>query len=121
MRCKRPSDRLTIKAANVICEPSASRDRLTEGIFVSDGIELGLLDKAFRLMHDLEPVKQKMRKARVRTAEEAEEEGIITGNESAAMREALALVREVSMVDDFAAEELTGKPARPAGSKRKAA
>ena len=121
VRCKRPSDRLTIKAANVICEPSASRDRLTEGIFVAEDIELGLLDKAFRLMHDLEPVKQKMRKARVRTAEEAEEEGIITGNESAAMREALALVREVSMVDDFSAEELTGKPARPAGRKRKAA
>ena len=49
------------------------------------------------MMVELEPVKQKMRKARVRTAEQAEAEGVITGNEAAAMREALALVREVSI------------------------
>jgi hypothetical protein len=39
------------------------------------------------------------------------------------MREALELVREVSMVDDFAAEEITGKPAakKAANSRKKKA
>ena len=110
VRCKPPADRLTTKASNAISEPTAARDRLAEGIYVADDTELGRLDKAFRLMVELEPVKQKMRKARVRTAEEAKAAGVISGNEAAAMREALALVREVSMVDDFSAEELLGKP-----------
>ena len=123
VRCRKPVDKLTTRAADLICEPSATRDRLTEGIYVSDDIELGRLDKAFKLMVGLEPVKQKMRKARVRTADQAEAEGVISGNEAAAMREALALVREVSMVDDFAPEEITGKPARKKanGKARKAA
>ncbi|MGI9462439.1 MAG: acyl-CoA dehydrogenase domain-containing protein, partial [Aestuariivirgaceae bacterium] len=119
VRCRKPVDKLTARAANVICEPNATRDRLTEGIYVTDDIELGRLDKAFRMMVDLEPVKQKMRKARIRTADQAEAEGVITGNEAAAMREALALVREVSMVDDFTAEEITGKPAARKTNARK--
>ncbi len=119
VRCRRPVDKVTVKAADTICEPSATRDRLTEGIYVADDIELGRLDKAFRMMVDLEPVKQKMRKARIRTADEAEAQGVISGNEAAAMREALALVREVSMVDDFAPEEITGKPATKSGNARK--
>jgi acyl-CoA dehydrogenase len=73
--------------------------------------ELGRLDRAFRLMAELEPLKQKMRKARVRSAEEAEAAGVLTGNEAARMGEALALVREVLEVDRFAGEELIGKAA----------
>ncbi len=123
VRCRKPMDKLAAKAADVICEPSATRDRLSDGVYVADDIELGRLDKAFKMMVELEPVKRKMRKARARTAEEAEAEGIITGNEAAAMLEALALVREVSMVDDFAPEEITGKPAskKANGRPRKAA
>ena len=63
-------------------------------------------------MVELEPVKQKMRKARVRTADEAEAQGIITGNEAAAMREALVLVREVCAVDDFSHEEIVSRSAQ---------
>ena len=58
-----------------------------------------------------------MRKARVRTADEAEELGIISGNETARMKEALSLVREVCRVDDFSLEELTGKSS--GGAKRR--
>jgi len=68
--------------------------------------ELGKLDQAFRLMSELEPLRQEMRRARVRTAEEAEARGILSGNEAERMKEALALVRDVSSVDDFAPEEL---------------
>ncbi|NNF80944.1 MAG: DUF1974 domain-containing protein, partial [Rhizobiales bacterium] len=119
VRCTKPADRLTRKTADTLSEPTAARDRLTEGIFVADDSELGLLDRTFRLMVELEPVKQKMRKARVRTAHEAEELGILSGNETARMKEALAMVREVCRVDDFALEELTGKSS--SGAKRRKA
>jgi acyl-CoA dehydrogenase len=104
--CAKPSDELTRAAAATISEPTATRDRLTSGIYVPRDSELGKLDQAFRLMTELEPLRQEMRRARVRTAEEAEARGILSGNEAERMREALALVRDVSSVDDFAPEEL---------------
>ena len=107
--CGKPSDDLTRAAAATISEPTTTRDRLTSGIFVPPDSELGKLDKAFRLMSELEPLRQEMRRARVRTAEEAEARGILSGNEAERMREALGLVREVSSVDDFAPEELLGQ------------
>ncbi len=110
VRCAKPVDALARKTSDTLSEPTAARDRLTEGIFVAEDSELGLLDRTFRLMVELEPVKQKMRKARVRTADEAEELGLLTDNEAARMTEALSMVREVCRVDDFALEELTGKP-----------
>ncbi len=109
VRCAKPADGLARKTSDTLSEPTAARDRLTEGIFVADDSELGLLDRTFRLMVELEPVKQKMRKARVRSAEEAEEMGLLTDNEAARMAEALSMVREVCRVDDFALEELKGK------------
>ncbi|HHI81975.1 MAG TPA: DUF1974 domain-containing protein, partial [Rhizobiales bacterium] len=108
VRCKKPKDRLTTKVSNLISEPNAARDRLTSGIYVADDIELGRLQKAFVDMVALEPVKAKMRKARVRSAAEAEEKGIITGNEAAAMKAALAQVAEVARVDDFTLDEIKG-------------
>jgi acyl-CoA dehydrogenase len=109
--CRVPRDRLAQQVSDIIAEPGAARDRLTEGIYVGAETELGRLDRAFRLMAELEPLKQKMRQARVRSAEEAEAAGILTGNEAARMGEALGLVREVLEVDRFAGEELTGKAA----------
>jgi acyl-CoA dehydrogenase len=107
--CAKPSDELTRAAAATISEPTATRDRLTSGIYVPRDSELGKLDQAFRLMTELEPLRQEMRRARVRTAEEAEARGILSGNEAERMREALALVRDVSSVDDFAPEELLSR------------
>jgi len=117
--CAKPRDRLTQKVSDTISEPTAARDRLTEGIYAAPDIELGKLDQAFRLMAELEPVRAVMRKARVRSVDAAKKQGLITGNEAARLSEALELVREVSKVDDFAPEELTGK--KPVARKRKAA
>ena len=109
--CKVPRDRQAQVVSDIISEPGAARDRLTAGIYVGAETELGRLDRAFRLMAELEPLKQKMRKARLRSAEEAEAAGILSGNEAARMSEALELVREVLEVDRFSGEELTGKTA----------
>jgi len=117
--CSTPRDRLAQKVSDTISEPTAARDRLTEGIYAAADIELGKLDHAFRLTAELEPVRAVMRKARVRSVDEARRQGLITGNEAARLSEAMELVREVSKVDDFAPEEITGK--KPAARKRKAA
>ncbi len=106
VRCKKPKDNLTSKVSNLISEPNDARSRLTDGIFVSDDIELGRVEKAFQMMVELDPVKQKMRKARIRSADEAAEKGIITDNEAARMKQALELVRQVCQVDDFTLEQI---------------
>jgi acyl-CoA dehydrogenase len=111
IRCKKPKDRLTTMVSNTISEPTAARDRLSQGIYVGEGTPLHMVDKAMRLMVELDPIKQKMRKARIRTAQEAREKGIISDNEAARMAEALEVVQEVVRVDDFSLEEITGKKA----------
>ncbi len=113
--CSKPRDNLSQKVADTISEPTGARDRLSEGIYVADDIELGKLDHAFRLVCELEPVRAVMRKARVRSVQAALQQGLITGNEAARLTQAMELVREVSRVDDFAPEELTGK--KPAARK----
>ncbi|HUF44123.1 MAG TPA: acyl-CoA dehydrogenase [Aestuariivirgaceae bacterium] len=109
--CRPPRDRLARTVSDIIAEPGAARDRLTAGIYIGEETELGRLDRAFRLMAELEPVRQKMRKARLHSAEEAEAAGILSPNEAASMGQALGLVREVLEVDRFASEDLTGKAA----------
>ncbi|MGE4246246.1 MAG: acyl-CoA dehydrogenase, partial [Parvibaculaceae bacterium] len=98
---EKPNDRLVQKVSNAISEPTETRERLTAGIYVADDMELGRLERAFKLVADLEPVKQTMRKAKVRDVDEAEAQGILNGNEAARLREAQGLVREVVRVDDF--------------------
>ncbi|MEM7425646.1 MAG: acyl-CoA dehydrogenase [Pseudomonadota bacterium] len=109
IRCASPKDRLTRKVSNTISEPTAARARLSEGIHIEPDSELDLLTRTFDLMVELEPVKQKMRKARIRSADEAMELGILTDNEAASMKQALSMVREVSRVDDFSLAELTSR------------
>ncbi len=117
VRCKKPRDKLVTRVSNLLSEPTSARDRLCEGIYTAADTELGKVDRAMRLMVELEPVKQKMRKARIRDAAQAEAEGVISSNEAARMHEALALVRDVCEVDDFAPEELTGKKPRTRAAK----
>ena len=120
VRCKKPKDRLTTQVSNTISEPTAARDRVTQGIYVGEGTSLHKVDKAMRLMVELDPIKQKMRKARIRTAQEALEKGIISDNEAARMADALEVVQEVVRVDDFSLEEITGKPAAKKPAKKPA-
>jgi len=116
VRCKLPKDGLTTKVSNTISEPTQARDRLCQGIYVGKETELFRVDEAMRLMVELDPIKQKMRKKRIRDADEALAQGIISENEAARMKEALVKVGEVVRVDDFALEEITGKqpPKKPA-------
>ena len=103
-----PSDSLTIACADLIMDLSASRERLTSGLFVSQGDDApAKLERAFRLVIECDPIRKKLRQAEIRDWHVAHKRGLITDAEAAqleAMRDAVAKVIEV---DDFAPEELS--------------
>jgi acyl-CoA dehydrogenase len=108
-----PSDALGQRAAAVLLEPSAARDRLTAGIFVPmDGREpLRHLEETLRKVIAAEPVEKRLWAAagagRLRPGPEAQlaaegvQAGVITAEEGRLFREALEARREAVKVDDF--------------------
>lgn len=110
---KKPGDHLSHKVASVILKPSASRDRLTAGIFTSDDPDnnVGRIEDAFEKVVKAEPVEKRIREltkaGKLASAtpeeqvEEALEAGGITEDEAEVMRRALAARKEVITVDDF--------------------
>jgi acyl-CoA dehydrogenase len=94
-------------------EPSAARDRLTKGVYISpdENDPIATLEAALRAVIAAEPVEAKLRAAtrdgRVQTAfgelatERAHEQGVLSDDEFALLERARALRRRVIMVDDF--------------------
>ena len=77
-RRRGPSDRLTDACANILLAPSATRERLTVDIFHGTGDDgLARLERAFELTVATQPVRDRMRKARVRDIDKAREQGLI--------------------------------------------
>lgn len=115
---KEPSDRLAQKVAGLLLEPSATRDRLTSGIFLPADVNesTGRLDLALQKVCQAEPLEKKLalavRSGKIKSIDEESllrnglSEGVITEQEGALIREADRLRREVLTVDDFSPEEL---------------
>lgn len=107
-----PSDQLTKECAEILSEPSATRKRITAGIYdgcATDGIRE--LTRAFYLVCETEPLRRKLRKTG-RTLEEARTSGPLTAEEIAKLDEAEEARARAIAVDDFAPEEITGRLAR---------
>jgi acyl-CoA dehydrogenase len=112
-RCGGPDDALGHRAAGLLLEPSAARDRLTSGAFVPmDPREpVGRLEDALRKALAAEPAERKLAEACARglLAPAPEEElpgrgeraGILSASEAEAVLGALAARREATRVDDF--------------------
>ncbi|WP_439495273.1 acyl-CoA dehydrogenase [Bosea sp. (in: a-proteobacteria)] len=131
-----PPDELTNRVAATLLEPSAQRERLTPGLYLGEGREdhpARHLEEAFRLVAACAPAEQKMRKARIRDAEEAHSRGVIDAEELARLGEAQAAVQRVVAVDAFPMEEVSPlakqhrterpkpRPRREAAARREAA
>src|SRR5206468_12797909 len=59
-----PSDRLGHAVARLLIEPSATRDRLTAGMFIGDPEEpVGLLERALAVTIAAEPIERKLNDA----------------------------------------------------------
>ena len=103
-----PSDRVVHLCAQMILEPSATRDRLTPDLsHVDDDRGLARLEKAFKLVTSTDDIARRIRTAKLKDWKQAVAQGVITqaeGERLEAAREAAKLVIEV---DDFAPEDLS--------------
>jgi acyl-CoA dehydrogenase len=107
-RHRGPVDALTKTCANILFEPSATRDRVTAGLYhPADDRGVARLDLAFKLVVAAQPIRDRMRKAKVSDIEQALATGLITQNEAAQLAAVAKAVANVIAVDDFSNEELT--------------
>jgi acyl-CoA dehydrogenase len=110
-----PSDELSRACADLLLEPSATRDRLTGGIFIGGEADpVGMLDRALAMALVAEPIERKLRAAGGGDIDAGETSGTIDADEARTLREFRSLLRSVLAVDDFAPEELS--PAASAGA-----
>jgi hypothetical protein len=111
-RQRGPSDKLTAICANTLTIPSATRDRLTAGLFRAGGREAtALLERAFDMTIAVQPLRDRMRAARVHDIETAQRQGVINAQEVAQLKSTAEAVAAVIAVDDFAPEELSARGA----------
>src|SRR5207248_2154414 len=108
-----PSDQLGHTVAKLLIEPSATRDRLTAGMFISSSEEnaVGAIELALAATLTADPIDAKIKdavksgrlsvKAREDRAAAAQAAGVITGEEASALRRAQRLVDKIVRVDDF--------------------
>ncbi len=106
-RRRGPRDGLTQQCAEILLEPSETRDRLTTGLFLGradDG--LARLENAFALVTATQSIRRRIHDAKITNWHAAAEAGIITAAEAEQMAAAQEAVDKVIAVDDFAADEL---------------
>ena len=109
-----PSDKLGHEVASLLIEPSATRDRLTRGMFIASAPEdpVALIESALKAVIAAEEVESRIRGAvkagRITAAanadrvSEAVANGIITSDDAAILERAQMLTDAVIKVDDFA-------------------
>ncbi len=103
-----PSDDIVHRCAQLILAPSASRDRLTAGLYhTDDDGPLARLEKAFLLVTANEAIEKKMHAAHLRDWSQAVKKGVITAEEGDKIKAAHDAVARVIEVDDFAPEALS--------------
>lgn len=113
-RRRGPSDSLTRACASLLLEPSATRDRLTVGLFhPDDDGGLARLERAFKLTNAAQPLRDRLRNARIHDIDQARSKGLINDSEAVQFRETEAAVAAAIDVDDFSPDKLTHRDANP--------
>jgi acyl-CoA dehydrogenase len=120
-----PSDQLGHEVAQLLIEPSATRDRLTSGMYLPrvETDVVGAIELAVEATLAAEPIEAKIREAvkagriAAKTGEDraaaAQVAGVISADELALVRRAKRLADEIVRVDDFA-QDLGASEMRPA-------
>ncbi|MCX7319809.1 MAG: acyl-CoA dehydrogenase [Hyphomicrobiales bacterium] len=103
-----PSDRVVHLCAQMILEPSATRDRLTPDLsHVDDDRGLARLERAFKLVASTDDIAKRIRTAKIKDWKQAVAQGVITQAEGERLEAAREAVKLVIEVDDFAPEDLS--------------
>jgi acyl-CoA dehydrogenase len=98
--------------AELILEPSATRDRLTDSVFIGDGA-VARLEAAFRLVVETQPIHDRMKALKIRDWKKAWDQGLLSQADRDRLEAADAAVAEVIAVDDFAPDALRRLAAPP--------
>ncbi len=114
-RRRGPSDHVTDACSEIIANPGAARDRLTVDLYHPSPAEqdngVALLERAFALTVAVQPIRDRMRTARVRDIDQAVKQRTINADEAAQLKAAADAVSAAIAVNDFAPEELTARGA----------
>ena len=112
-----PSDKLIHQVAQLALSPSSTRDRLTEGCYLTDDPNdgLGRIEHAFNLSAQIEETEKKYKKLEksgqlkaftyIERVKEAVEKKLLTEQEGKDLENYWAAMREAIRVDDFTEEE----------------
>jgi len=101
-----PSDEVTEAVAKIVYEPCEARTRLTSGLYrAAEGSGLGLLNHAYALVLEAEPLEKRLRDAK-KTPREGLEAGILSDAEFQQLEEVAVAVQKVIAVDDYTPDEL---------------
>ena len=123
-RGRGPSDHVTDTCADLITTPSAARDRLTVDLYHPTELDgsngIALVERAFTMTAEVQPIRDRMHAARVRDIDQAVKQGTITADEAAKLKAVADAVAAAIAVDDFAPEELTERGAKGTGAKGEA-
>ena len=115
-----PDDDLLLRAAAVITEPGPARDRLTCNVFLpQDDDGVARLERAFALTIAADPVRRRLRQAKVKDWRKAQADGLVSEEEAKQLEAAELAVDLAASVDDFAPGTLEPhrKPAPKAAPK----
>ena len=123
---RQPGDRLGHKVSQLLMSPSATRERLTNGAFISDKVTnpVGLLELALPRVIATEPLERKLLKAGIAgkfdsrdkqaQLQQAVELGIVTAEEAKELEAVRTMVSEIIAVDEFDGDYLKmGASSRP--------
>ncbi len=117
-REREPGDRLGHRVAQLLLSPSATRDRLTQGVYKSaaNGHPVGLMEEALPQVIAAEPLERRLLKAQragqldaitwEEQLEQAVSLSVVTRDEAKTLTQVRELVLEIIAVDEFESEVL---------------
>lgn len=115
---RQPGDRLGHKVSQLMMSPSATRDRLTDGVFIPDDLTnpIGLLEQALPRVIATEPLERRLHKTEIAgelkagdmktQLQQAVEQSIITAEEANELQAVRDMVAEIIAVDEFESDYL---------------
>ena len=114
---RQPNDYLSHRVASLLIRPGEARDRLTDGIYISDDPEdiTGCLEDALEKVIRAEPIERRLRhedlepqglESHEEWLESLRKSNHVTVEEIEILQAARSATRKVVMVDDFATDEL---------------
>ena len=107
-RARGPSDRQMKACADILMQPGAARDRLTDGVYVGGKDEaIGRLLDAFDQVLATQPIHDRLKTQKIKDWKAAHKTGLVSDAEAAALDAADKAVADVIAVDDFAPEDVS--------------